>query len=63
MFGRELSPPDQLQDYSPSDNVEFPHQYVASTKIRLDQAHEELRQRQMKIKLEELRLFVIGDMI
>lgn len=50
MFRCVLRLPDQLQDYPPPIQCEFAHECVTTTKDRLDLAHEELRQLQIRIR-------------
>lgn len=66
MLGKELRLRDQLQDYTLLNQSESLHEYVISTKGRSDQVHEDLQQRQIKIRQEDherLPLHVIEDIV
>ena len=66
MLGRELRLPDQLQHQPPPEESSPRHEFVVEMKERLEQAHETLRQQQMKIRQddqEEPLLFAQGDLV
>ena len=66
MLGRELRLPDQLQHQPPPEDSSPRHEFVVEMKERLEQAHETLRQQQMKIRQddqEEPLLFAQGDLV
>lgn len=53
MFDRERRLPDQLQAHPPAREWENSYGYVLRSKNRLEEAHEELRQQQLKILYED----------
>ena len=64
MLGKELKLPDQLQQPPPEESSPR-HEFVIKMNDRLGQAHEALRQLQLKIRQddqEEPLLFAPGDM-
>ena len=66
MLGRELRLPDQLQYQPPPEESRPRHEFVVEIKDRLEQAHEALRQHQLKIRQddqEEPLLFAVGDLV
>ena len=66
MLGRELRLPDQLQQQPPPEEASPRHEFVIEMKDRLEQAHEALRQLQIKTRQddqEEPLLFAPGDMV
>ena len=50
MLGRELRLPDQLQQQPPPEEASPRHEFVIEMKDRLEQAHEALRQLQIKTR-------------
>ena len=49
LMGRELRLPDQLQHHPPPNESSPQHEFVIEMKERLEQAHEALRQEQLKV--------------
>ena len=66
VLGRKLRLPDQLWHHSPLNESSPQPKFVIEMKERLEQAHEALRQEQLKVQQddqEEPFLFAPGDMV
>ena len=66
MLGKKLRLPDQLQHHPHLNESSPQHEFVIKMKERLKQAHEALRQEQLKVRQDEQEeplLFAPGDMV
>ena len=65
MLGREIRLRDQLQHHPPPEKSSLRHEFVVEMKDRLEQAHETLRQQQLKVRQDDQEplLLAQGDRV